>query len=162
MAALFLLALALIVWQALRTKPLRPPPLEISTKRGEQLLPVAVPSWRPDPVLPSPLPSRLTALTARALLWPGRSAARASSSECQVFVRMSSQHWVLRPASADQIARWLGTEAESQAHEPWRRLRFPVASFLDDDDGDGDPLDAGELRAGGPGAEVELFCGEAQ
>jgi hypothetical protein len=161
MAALFLLALALIVWQALRTKPLGPPPLEISTLRGEQLLPVAVPPWRPDPVL-SPRPAlRLAALTARAVRWPERASARAGSSDCQVFVRMSSQHWALRPASMGQVSRWLGPEAASQARETWRRLRLPVASFLDDDDGDGDLLDAGELRSGGPGAEVEAFCGDA-
>jgi hypothetical protein len=36
-------------------------------------------------------------------------------------------------------------------------LFVSLADFADDDDGDGDWLDAGELRLEGPGAQVELY-----
>jgi hypothetical protein len=160
MAALFLLALALIAWQALRTKPLGPPALEIVTKKGEQLLPVGVPSWSPPPHLSSELPERLAFLKEHSVLWPGVGDAK-DLFGCQVFVRLSSQHWCRRSASSVQVQRWLGARSAGGAAKAWQLLYFPAASFLDDDDGDGDPLDAGELRETGPGAEVEVFCGSA-
>ena len=59
MAALFLLALVLIVWQALSTEPAGQPAFEVATKAGERLSPVAVPSWRPPLQLPGEIPERL-------------------------------------------------------------------------------------------------------
>jgi len=149
MAALFLLALALIVWQALRTKPVLQPAFEIATKAGERLAPVAVPSWR-APLDPPRSPERLAFLASRSLIWPNVEAA----PDCKVFARFSSLHWVQRSASYTQVQSWSGLEPG-----PAQRFYFPAASFLDDDDGDGDPLDSGELRDAGPGAEVEIFCG---
>jgi len=78
-------------------------------------------------------------------------------AECRVFVRFSSQHWMERQVSAARLVRW--RQPGDSAQRPWQRLYFPVGSFLDDDDGDGDPVDDGELRAAGPGAEAEAFCG---
>ncbi len=153
MAALFLLALALIVWQALRTEPVPQPAFEIATKAGERLAPVAVPSWRPPLDLPSKPPERLALLEDRSLDWQGR---MEGASDCKVFVRLSSVHWVQRPASRSQVQHWLGGEPRG----PWQLRYLPAASFLDDADADGDPLDGGELRVAGPGAEVEVFCGE--
>jgi hypothetical protein len=162
MAALFVVALALIAWQALRTEPVLPPDFEISTKEGEQLGPPAVPSWRSLPELPRALAERVTLLEQRALAWPLRAAAQDAPDivpDCKLFVRISGHHWAERPASSPSILRWLGRPDEPARIPAWRQLHFPVAAFLDDDDGDGDPLDDGELREVGPGAEIEAFCG---
>ena len=158
MAALFLLALVLSAGQALRTKPVRFPSYQIVTKAGERLLPVAVPSWLPPPDLPADLPQRLAFLADRALPWTvGEEGGEQGVAECRVFVRISSQHWLERPVSAARLGRW--RQPGSGAQGSWQRLSFSAGSFLDDDDGDGDPLDDGELRAAGPGAEAEAFCG---
>lgn len=159
MAVLFLLALALIVWQALRTKPASQPAFTVATKAGERLSPVAVPSWRPPPRLPQEIPKRLTFLEERSLSWP-KTRKAATDSGCRVFVRVSSQHWAHRSASPTRIQRWLGREAREPA-KTWQISYLPVGSFLDDDDGDGEPLDDGELQETGPGSEVEAFCGAA-
>lgn len=158
MTALFLLALVLIAGQALRTKPARLPSYLMVTKADERLLPVAVPSWLPPPDLPADLPQRLAFLDDRALPWKAEEEGGGQSgAECRVFVRISSQHWLERPVSAARLGRW--RQPGSGAQGSWQRLSFPAGSFLDDDDGDGDPLDDGELRAAGPGAEAEAFCG---
>ena len=150
MASLFLLALILILWQALRIKPALQPAFMITTKGGEQITPVAVPSWRPFPALPQDVSERLSYLERRSVAWQVAGAQDIGARPCEIFVRLSSQHWVRRPVSPTQL---------SGLPEPWRNLYFPVDSFLDDDNGDGDPLDDGELRQAGPGAEVEIFCG---
>lgn len=158
MAALFLLALVLIAGQALRTEPVRFPSYQMVTKADERLLPVAVPSWLPPPDLPADLPQRLAFLDDRALPWTvGEGGGAPGAAECRVFVRFSSQHWMERQVSADRLARW--RQPGNGARRPWQRLYFSAGSFLDDDDGDGDPIDDGELHAAGPGAEVEAFCG---
>lgn len=69
---------------------------------------------------------------------------------CRLFLRLSAHHWAARSVSPDLIPG---------SAQPWRLLHLPSPAFLDDDDGDGDPLDAGELREPGPGAEAEVFCG---
>jgi hypothetical protein len=158
MAALFLLALLLIAWQALRTKPVGQPPYESVMKRGEWLLPVAVPSWSPPAALPEDPRERLGFLEKRALSWPVEEELEEKDSDCKIFARFSSQHWSVRSASPARVRSWL---ERPETEGSWRRLRFPVRSFLDDDDGDGDPLDDGELREAGLGADVEVFCGEA-
>jgi hypothetical protein len=158
MAALFLLALVLIAGQALRTEPVRFPSYQMVTKADERLLPVAVPSWLPPPELPADLPQRLAFLDDRALPWTvGEGGGAPGAAECRVFVRFSSQHWMERQVSTAGLARW--RQAGNGAQRPWQRLYFSAGSFLDDDDGDGDPVDDGELRAAGPGAEAEVFCG---
>jgi hypothetical protein len=130
----------------------------MATREGERLLPVAVPSWLPPPDLPVELPQRLAFLASRALPWTvGEQGTQGGAAECRVFVRFSSQHWIERPASAARLDRWRGLGGGAQ--RPWRQLFFSAGSLLDDDDGDGDPLDDGELRAAGPGAEAEVFCG---
>jgi hypothetical protein len=146
MAALFVLALALIAWQAVRTKPAWPPAFEIATEAGEQVAPFAVPSWRPPLELPRESPERLALLEERAVKWPG---VAGESTSCRAFVRFSSQHW-----AETRVERGQGRPA-------WQLLYLSGDSFLDDDDGNGDPLDAGELSEAGPGAQVEVFCGEA-
>ena len=146
MAALFLLALALICWQAIRTKPLRPAPLSMAWKGGEQVFPIAAPSWV-DPVeLPEGRLERYKVLQAHSVPWPNI-AATAAGGACEGFIRTSSTVWVRRGLDPSLLP---GTDRDT--------LSYAANDFLDDDDGDGDALDAGELISGGSGAEVELFC----
>jgi len=156
MAVLFLLALGLIVWQASRTAQIRLPSFEVVTKVGERLSPVAVPSWRLPLEPPEEGDKRLPFLVEHSLSWPGSRKSETGPS-CLVFVRISSQHWALRTASLVRLQRWVG-RAGREPLRPWQLLHLPVESFLDDDDSDGDPLDDGELRKSGPGADVEAFC----
>jgi len=159
MAALFLLALGLVVWEALRTQPVQPPAFEVATLLGERVAPLAVPSWRsPFPELPREPSLRLAILEESAVDWP-RARRVQGPAVCEVFLRLSAYHWARRSAPPASVARWLAGGKAGASQESWRRLYLPVASFLDDDDGDGDCLDAGELEATGQGAEVEIFCG---
>lgn len=155
MAALFLLALVLVAWQALHIKPVGQPSFESVTKRGERLSPTAVPSWIQPLRLPEDHYARLAFLEERALSWPGVAGTEETDEDCKVFVRFSSQHWSVRRASSARVRSWLESPEAGGTRQP---LRFPVQSFLDDDDGDGDPLDDGELRRAVPGADVEVFC----
>jgi len=148
MAALFLLALALIGWQGVRTKPLSPPPLSLAWTGGEQAFPIAAPSWGKPIGLPAAPPARYQALYQHSALWPGV----AEGGECEGFIRTSASVWVRRGLDPKLLPD-PGPRGTGRAP-----LRYAAADFLDDDDGDGDPLDAGELTRSGPGAEVEVFC----
>jgi hypothetical protein len=151
MAALFVLALALIVWQAPRVKPLVPPWYGSVLKPGEQVFPVAVPEWK-APEIPTDRQARFTFLDRHAVRWPGD----LPQADCDLFVRVSLQHWTRRPV---QPALLKALRADGMAGPvPWAAFRWTGQDFLDDDDGDGDPLDAGELHTGGPGSEAEVFC----
>ncbi|HSG39998.1 MAG TPA: hypothetical protein VLE27_10205, partial [Thermoanaerobaculia bacterium] len=66
-------------------------------------------------------------------------------SPCRLFVRISAHHWLQRPVSRPAPG------------EGSVRFLLPEA-LLDDDDGDGDLLDPGELTADAAGAEAEVFC----
>jgi hypothetical protein len=142
MAALFLLALALIGWQAVHTKPLGPAPLSLAWKGGEQVFPIAAPSWGEPVALPRESPARYQALQEHSVPWPGAPA----SGRCEAFVRTSSSTWVRRGIDPKSLQTSGST------------LRYSATDFLDDDDGDGDTLDTGELTRTGPGADVEVFC----
>jgi len=143
MAALFVLALALIVWQATRTRPLVPPSYVSVLELGEQVFPISVPNW-PAPEIPADPRARFAFLADHSVLWPGGAGAAAG---CDLFVRVSLHHWARRAVDPALLGA-----------SPSATLRWTEGDFLDDDDGDGDPLDAGELRAAGPGAEAEAFC----
>lgn len=166
MAALFLLAVGLIAWQAPLTRPTEPPPSVQVTAPGEQLYPIAVPDA--DPI---PLPARfLEALPEAAR--PARPAVNWAPEErpespsgpqpgsCDLLLRVSRYHWARRSLSAGQLSA-LAREAGSRTGE-WegakRTYHIAARDFADDDDGDGDPLDAGELVSGPAGAEVETEC----
>jgi hypothetical protein len=142
MAALFLLAIALIAWQAPRTKPLVAPWYVSIPKGGEQVFPIAVPNWE-APEIPASSQDRFAFLDEKAVLWPGD----LPSTGCDLFVRVSLHHWARRPVEPALLGPGAGSS-----------FRWTGPDFLDDDDGDGDPLDAGELRSTGPGAEAEVFC----
>ncbi|HVR95863.1 MAG TPA: hypothetical protein VMW27_04565 [Thermoanaerobaculia bacterium] len=142
MAALFLLALALIGWQAVHTKPLGPAPLSFAWTGGEQVFPTAAPWWGNPVALPQELPARHQALQEHSVLWPGVP----TDGMCEVFIRTSSSTWVRRNLDPRSL----------EISGP--KLHFSATDFLDDDDGDGDTLDTGELTRPGPGADVEVFC----
>jgi hypothetical protein len=110
MAALFVLALALIAWQAPKTRPLLAPPYVSALETGEQVFPVAVPPDAPSEVPTDPT-ERLAFLKEHAV--DGFESFPAGS--CEAFVRMSAHHWLRLPAS--EIHRpdlsWLaGAETE--------------------------------------------------
>lgn len=149
MAALFLLAVGLLAWQAPRTRPLIAPGYETVTERSEQIYPIAVPNWDP-PEIPTEPAGRRAFLEKRAVLWPGGAA---PETACDVFVRVSLHHWTRRPVEPARLST-LRRDGGSGAAV----LRWPGPDFLDDDDGDGDRLDPGELRAAGPGAQTEVIC----
>lgn len=148
MAALFLLAIGLLAWQAPRTRPLIAPSYENVTERSEQIYPVAVPNWDP-PEIPAEPAARRAFLERHAVLWPGA----VSEATCDLYVRVSLHHWTRRPVAPARLATLRGDGGGGPSV-----LRWPGPDFLDDDDGDGDPLDAGELRATGPGSEAEVLC----
>jgi hypothetical protein len=154
MAALFLFSLALVGWQAVRTKPLRIPSFSSAWKPGEQLFPIAAPSFATLPELPRERAARHQALLDRAVLWPGTT----EDGECSLFLRTSSEVWARRDLSAQRLERLLA----DGPLPPDDRAHLSAPAFLDDDDGDGDPLDVGELTRSGPGAEIEIFCPRPQ
>lgn len=147
MAALFLLALVLIGWQAVRTKPLALPPLSFGWKGGEQVFPIAAPFWVDPVALPEGRLERYKLLRQHSVPWPNIAATAAASGGCEGFIRTSSTAWVRRSLDPSLLP---GTDRDT--------LSYAANDFLDDDDGDGDALDAGELTPSGAGAEVELFC----
>jgi hypothetical protein len=137
MAALFLLLMILIVWQAVRTHPLQSFPLVMVLEPGEQVFPVAVPP-EGAPRLPAAPAERLAFLEAHAV----KGFAAIPADACEGFVRISAHHWLRVP-----IARERGGQALYLAGTGWLT-----------DPGQGDPLARAELRTSGPGAEVEVFC----
>lgn len=151
MAALFLLALVLIGWQAARTKPLALPSLSFGWRGGEQVFPIAAPFWVDPVALPAERLERYKVLERHSVPWPniGATAATAADEACESFIRTSSSTWVRRGVDPGLLPPAAGGG---------ETLRYAAKDFLDDDDGDGDALDAGELIPGGSGAEVELFC----
>ncbi|HEX6904140.1 MAG TPA: hypothetical protein VF789_30800 [Thermoanaerobaculia bacterium] len=148
MAALFLLAVGLLAWQAPRTRPLVAPAYETVARRDVQVYPVAVPNWDP-PEVPAAPAARREFLERRSVPWPGAS----PEAPCDLYVRVSLHHWTRRPVEPARLALLRRDGGDGST-----ALRWTGPDFLDDDDGDGDPLDAGELRAGGPGAEAEVLC----
>jgi hypothetical protein len=135
MAALFVLAMGLILWQAPRTHPLKPPRFVSVIKRGEQAFPIAVPSEAP--LQPPADPGDRRAFLKKHVV---EGFAAVPPDACEGFVRMSAHHWLRVPILRQRLPPGLD---RSGAY----RL---VAS--------GDPFTAGELRAAGPGPEVEVFC----
>jgi hypothetical protein len=151
MAALFLLALALIAWQAARTKPLRMAPLSLAWTGGEQVFPIAAPSWSEPVDLPAGSLERYRVLYEHSALWPGV----AAGGGCEIFIRTAASVWVRRGFDPERLASPGVLPGGPAGRET---LRYAAQDFLDDDDGDGDVLDAGELTRSGSGAEVDAFC----
>jgi len=151
MAALFLLAIGLIVWQAPLTKPTLVPPSVLVTGPGEQLFPLAVPDGEP-PLLPAEPAARRAFLAEHAVAWD---LGPDPAGSCALFLRVSPHHWTRRALSPAALIRLAGRPSGATTD---RDLRLAARDFADDDDGDSDPLDAGELHYGPPGAEVEVEC----
>ncbi|HSU81058.1 MAG TPA: hypothetical protein VLR69_01510 [Thermoanaerobaculia bacterium] len=140
MAALFLVALALLAWQAPRTPPLRPDPFVSVLKPGEQVFPVAVPPEAP-PRIPRDSGKRRAFLAEHTV--DGFAAVPADA--CEGFVRVSSQHWLRVPIPPASLPT-PGREGSYRLADPRGLDRLA----------DGDPSAA--LLAAGPGPEVEVFC----
>ncbi len=117
---------------------------------GEQAFPIAAPSWGDPVVLPAESSARYRILRQHSSLWPGV----AASGKCEAFIRTSASIWVRRGLDPSLLPG-PATVAPAMDRDT---LRFSARDFLDDDDGNGDPLDAGELTRSGPGAEVRVFC----
>jgi hypothetical protein len=139
MAALFVLALALIAWQAPRTRPLVPPWYVSALKPGEQVFPAAVPPGAPlhppgDPA------ARLAFLKEHAV----EGFAAFPADACEGFVRMSAHHWLRVPVLRERLAPAL-KGVYRLAH-----LAANADPFA--------PIAAAGLLPAGPGPEVEVFC----
>lgn len=162
MAALFLLALALIAWQAPLTRPVPMAPLSLAWTGGEQAFPIAAPLWGTPADFSavsagsagSAEPAaRYWMLRRHSALWPRA----AEGGRCEVFFRTASSVWVRRGLDPRLLP---GPEIISESGRRGGReaLYFAAQDFLDDDDGNGDVLDPGELTRSGSGAEAEVFC----
>jgi hypothetical protein len=149
MAVLFVVVVGLLLWQATGLERLRPPPLRIAAEAGTQVYPVAVPPRDPEPLAPKG-DARRSALERRSVIWPGFTAESFAGSPCQLFVPLSPHHWVRRPVAVAE-------------HGDRARLTVSPRDLLDDDDGDGDLLDPGELTPspnGADGADAALLVAE--
>lgn len=131
MAALFLLLIGLIVWQAPRTKPLALPPFVSALSAGDQAYPIAVPSDAPLEVPADPA-ARLALLRQHSV----DAIAPPPAGACEGFLRMSGHHWL-------RFATTPGPGMRHLADPRWLA---------------GDPAASPELRLDGPGPEVEVFC----
>ena len=131
MAALFVVALGLIAWQAPRTRPLQVPPFTSALRPGDQVFPVAVPPDAPLQ-LPSAPAARLAFLKEHAV----EGFAPFPADACEGFIRMSAHHWLRTPV-----------EGGSKG-----------GHFLMHRTATGDPFAAGAPGADGPAPEVEVFC----
>ncbi|MEM7483466.1 MAG: hypothetical protein AAF481_20090 [Acidobacteriota bacterium] len=165
---LFALALGAILWQAFRLTPPEPIRQLNAWRAGEQLLPAAVPSWpEENPLLyRGDLSERLRS---RSVLWPALEG-NGTSEECELFIRFSLHHWVRRPLSRRDLALLAGALerdplGDFAADSPRlgeevevRRGSIVATDLVDDDDGDGDLLDAGELGSGPLGAATVSLC----
>jgi hypothetical protein len=147
MAFCFVLALALVAWQAWRTRPLAPAGFIRVNEAGDQLLPVGVPSWEPAPAVPAERDEHRRFVEEHSLRDAGEGAfASRPADPCRLHLRISSHHWLQRsvpPGFPAPAGTWF----------------FSPEALFSDADSDGDPLDPGELRTAGPGAEAEVFCG---
>jgi len=141
MAALFLLLMTLIVWQALRTHPLQSPAMSLIVEPGEQVFPAAVPP-ESAPLLPAAPADRLAFLKEHAV----EGFAAFPADACEGFVRISAHHWLRLPV------------ARETAREHGAGVLYLVGTGWLTSGGESDPLAKAELRSSGPGAEVEVFC----
>lgn len=154
MAVLFLLALVLIVGQAWRMKPVPVVGFTSVIDPGSLVLPVAVPSWRELPSIPESRDARRAFLEEHSIGVP----APPDPAVCQLFLRISSDHWLQRPLTPRRL-RELTLDRPGRPEPGGSRVwTFRPEGLLNDADGDGDFLDPGELTSEGPGAEAEVFC----
>lgn len=148
MAVLFVVALLLIVWQARRTKPLSPPGFPLLEDPRAQVFPIGVPSWRAALAVPANPAERFQYLEGNSV----HAAEPGPASACRLFLRVSAHHWYERPVSLEMLSPGHPAPGGTAV---WF---LPPLALLDDDDGDGDPLDRGELTPDRAGAAAEVFC----
>jgi hypothetical protein len=154
--ALTLAVSALLGLGLARTRPTGTEPSYRAWSGGEQLLPPAVPSHPIAPPLPNPLedPQGFAEW-----ILPRSLEVRGVSAEYTAWVRISTAHGELRRVDAETLEAWApgGGLAAALGTGTWIERSWPVADLLDDDDGDGDGMDAGELSPAGEG--VPLWIG---
>jgi hypothetical protein len=154
MTLLFLGTLVLVAGQAFRVPTLQPPPFVRAWRAGEQVLPVAVPAGE-APVATALARSPLERLRERAVEWnPGP---RQPGLPCEIFLHISRHHWARLGVSRGRLAELLGAEPSAATRGPVTVGVFP-RDLLEDRDGDGDPLDPGDLRPTASGVEARLYC----
>ncbi len=135
-----------------RIKPRPTAASKVLWEYREQLLPVAVPD-RPPPVAPQDEARLGTWLDAHSVDWgtPG------ATGDCFLYLRISLQHWARLVLDRNRVAEVVAGEPVRPAGL-WLSCSYSADDFLDDDDHDGDPFDAGELKPARSGAEALLFC----
>jgi hypothetical protein len=154
MTLLFLGALVLTAGQALRIPPIQPLPFVHAWRAGEQVLPVAVPAGdAPVPVILAR--SSVERLRERSIEW--NLSPPQAGLPCEIFLHISRHHWARLAVSRERLAELLGAEPPS---DTGRSVILGVSSrdLFEDCDGDGDPLDPGDLRPLPAGVEVRLYC----
>jgi hypothetical protein len=154
MTLLFLGTLVLVAGQALRIPPLQPLPFVRAWQTGEQVLPVAVPPGE-APVTAVLARSPLERLRERAVEWsPGP---RQPGLPCEIFLHISRHHWARLAVRRERLAELLGAEPPAAGGRP-AIAGVSARDLLEDRDGDGDPLDPGDLRPAAVGVEARLYC----
>ena len=154
MTLLFLGALVLVAGQALRIPPLQPLPFVRAWRAGEQVLPVAVPPGE-APVATDLARSPLERLRERAVEWnPGP---RQPGLPCEIVLRISRHLWARLAVRRERLAELLGTEPPAATGRPVI-VSVSARDLFEDRDGDGDPLDPGDLRPTASGVEARLYC----
>lgn len=154
MTLLFLGTLVLVAGQALRVPPVQPPPFVRAWRVGEQLLPVAVPAGK-APIKTLLARSPLERLRERAVEWnpgPGQ-----PGLPCEIFLHISRHHWARLAVSRGRLAELFGSEPPATLGGPVT-ASVSAHDLFEDRDGDGDPLDPGDLRLATSGVEARLYC----
>ena len=140
----------LIVWGAVNSRPTLTQEYRVPWQSGEQVLPAAVPSFL------FPLSERgdggPEAEARRAVEWGESRAGQA----WRLTLSISGRHVAQVHLEEAELARLIASTADPSAALTSRplRLSYSHAAFLDDLDGDGDPLDAEELLPRGQGIVV--------
>jgi len=152
--ALVIVSLAGGAWRATGVSP---QPYDPPWASGDQLVPLSVPLMREGDFMAS-APGLAARLQVKSVNW----GAPRLEHEYVVYVRISRQHWSRLFISSQDLELLTDTaqEASELRGASPREFRFSVADLLDDDDGDGDPLDAGELLQGGSGLQVLVLRNE--
>ena len=146
--------LGLLTWGAVRSRPRQHIRHGRPWEPGHQVLPPAVPPGAPVLAIPEG-PERAYWLNARSVIWKERGLDRPFA----LYLRSSRRHWVRLYLRREELERILDEPSVAASLLPgeWRRLGYRVDDFLDDNDGDGHPMDRGELSSSPRELQVVLL-----